>query len=101
MHAFVKVGLAESAETGTFYNYTSRSRGSMPAILAPVDSPSEEQFTLSNVATELELEPRRTNLIGAFAATGPPTRPMGRMSPPTRATTAPRKIGARFYCFVS
>ena len=38
----------------------------MPAILAPADSPSEEQFTLGNVAAELELEPRRANLLGAF-----------------------------------
>jgi len=40
-------------------------RGSMPSILAPADSPSEEQFTLGNVAVELELEPRRANLLGA------------------------------------
>ncbi len=66
VRAFVKVGLAESVDTGTFFNYTSHSRGSMPAILAPADSPSEEQFTLGNVAAELELEPRRANLLGAF-----------------------------------
>ena len=66
VRAFVKVGLAESVDTGNFYNYTSHSRGSMPAILAPADSPSEEQFTLGNVAAELELEPRRANLLGAF-----------------------------------
>ncbi len=59
-------GLAVSVDTGTFYNYTSHSRGTMPVILAPADSPSEEQFTLGNVATELELEPRRANLLGAF-----------------------------------
>ena len=59
----VKVGLAESADTGNFYNCAI---GSMPAILAPADSPSEEQFTLGNVAAELELEPRRANLLGAF-----------------------------------
>ena len=64
--AFVKVGLAESADKGYFYNYPSHARGSMPAILAPADSPSEEQFTLGNVAAELELEPRRANLLGAF-----------------------------------
>ena len=52
--------------TGIFYIYTSHSRGSMPAVLAPSDSPSEEQFTLGNVATEIELEPRRANLLGAF-----------------------------------
>ena len=55
VRAFVKVGLAEVVGTGTFYNYTSHSRGSMPAILAPADSPSEEQFKLGNVAAELEL----------------------------------------------
>ena len=27
---------------------------------------SEEQFTLGNVAAELDLEPRRANLLGAF-----------------------------------
>ena len=59
-------GRRGSSADGTFYNYTSRSRGSMPVILAPADSPSEEQFTLGNVATELELEPRRANLLGAF-----------------------------------
>ena len=56
-----------------FYNYPSHFYDSMPAILAPADSPSEEQFTLGNVAAELELEPRRANLLGAFddAADGP------------------------------
>ena len=45
----------------------------MPVILAPADSPSEEQFTLGNVAAEFELEPRRANLLGTFddAADGP------------------------------
>jgi hypothetical protein len=45
----------------------------MPTILAPADSPSEEQFTLGNVTAELELEPHRANLLGAFedAAGGP------------------------------
>ena len=63
--AYVKVGLAgKSVNTGIFYNYTSHSRGSMPTILAPADSPSEEQFTPGNVAAELELEPRRANLLG-------------------------------------
>ena len=66
VRAFVKVGIAESVDTGNFYNYTSHSRGSMPAILAPADSPSEEQLTLGNIAAELELEPRRANLLGAF-----------------------------------
>jgi len=66
MRAFVKVGLAESVDTGNFYNYTSHFRGSMPTILAPADSLSEEQFTLGKVAAELELEPRRANLLGAF-----------------------------------
>jgi hypothetical protein len=50
---------------GQLYNYTSHSRGSMPAVLAPADSPSEDQFTLGNVSAELELEPRRANLLGA------------------------------------
>ena len=36
-------------------------------ILAPADASSEEQFTLGNVAAELELEPRRATLRGAFA----------------------------------
>ena len=58
-------GFAEAPDTDMFYNYTSHSRGSMPSILAPADSPSEEQFTLGNVAVELELEPRRANLLGA------------------------------------
>ena len=35
----------------------------MPAILVPADSPSEELFTLGNIAAELELEPRRANLL--------------------------------------
>ena len=45
----------------------------MPALFAPADSPTETQFTLGNVAAELELEPRRANLLGAFddAADGP------------------------------
>ena len=65
VRAFVKVGLAKSA-TGLFCNYTSHSRGSMPVSLAPADSPSEEQFTLGNIAAEFELEPRRPNLFDAF-----------------------------------
>jgi hypothetical protein len=45
----------------------------MPAILAPADSLTEEQFMLGSVAAEVELEPRRVNLFGAFddAADGP------------------------------
>ena len=39
---------------------------SIPEILAPADSPSDEQLTLGDVAAELELEPRRANLLGAF-----------------------------------
>ena len=72
-----------SVDTGTFYNYTSHSRGSMPVILAPTDSPSEEQFTLGNVATELELEPRRANLLGAFddAVDGPDDEAYGQDEP--------------------
>ena len=35
----------------------------MPAFLVPADSPSEELFTLGNIAAELELEPRRANLL--------------------------------------
>ena len=68
-----KLGLAESVDTGNLYNYTSHSRGSIPTVLALADSPSEEQFTLGNVAAELDLEPRRANLLGAFddAADGP------------------------------
>ena len=56
--------LAVSVDTGN-YNYASHSRGSMPAVLAPAESPSKERFTLGNVAAELELEPRRTYLLGA------------------------------------
>ena len=65
--AFVKVGLAE-LDSGRFVNYASHSRGSMPGILAPADSPPEGEFMLGNVAVELELEPRRVNLSGAFEA---------------------------------
>ena len=61
--AFVKVGLAELG-SGRFVNYASHSRGSMPGILAPADSPPKEEFMLGNV----ELEPRRVNLSGAFEA---------------------------------
>ena len=52
-------------------------------ILAPADSPSEEQFTLGNVATELELEPRRANLLGAFddAVDGPDDEADGQDEP--------------------
>ena len=83
VRAFVKVGLAESVNTGNFCNYTSHSRGSMPAVLGPADSPSEEQFTLGNVAAELELEPRRANLLGAFddAADGPADEADGQDEP--------------------
>ena len=71
-------------------NYTSHSRGSMPAILAPADSPSEEQFTLGNVAAELELEPRRANLLGAFddAADGPADEADGQDEPADAADGA-------------
>ena len=52
-------------------------------ILAPADSPSEEQFTLGNVAVELELEPRRANLLGVFddAADGPADEAGGQDEP--------------------
>ena len=54
----------------------------MPAILAPADSPSEEQFKLGNVAAELELEPRGSNLLGAFdAADGPADEADGQDEP--------------------
>ena len=90
MRAFVKVGLAEAPDTDMFYNYTSHSRGSMPSILAPADSPSEEQFTLGNVAVELELEPRRANLLGAFddAADGPADQADGQDEPADAADGA-------------
>ncbi len=45
VRAFVKVGLAEHPDTGTFCNYTSHSRGTMPEILAPADSPKEEKYS--------------------------------------------------------
>ena len=41
--AFVKVGLAKN-EKGEFVKYTDHARGSMPANLAPADSPSLEDF---------------------------------------------------------
>ena len=65
-------------------------RGSMPSILAPADSPSEEQFTLGNVAVELELEPRRANLLGAFddAANGPADEAVGQDEPAVAADGA-------------
>jgi hypothetical protein len=55
----------------------------MPVILAPADSPSEEQFTLGNVAAEFELEPRRANLLGTFddAADGPDDEADGQDEP--------------------
>ena len=58
---------------GQLNRYTSAPRTALPVIPATIDPPSEEQFTLGNVATELELEPRRANLLGAFddAADGP------------------------------
>jgi hypothetical protein len=37
---------------------------------SPEFTPSEEKFTLGDVAAELELEPRRANLLGAFVADG-------------------------------
>jgi len=43
---FIGLGMDAPINTGTFYNYTSHSRGPLPAILAPADSPSKEQFTL-------------------------------------------------------
>ena len=58
--AFVKVGLAV-LDSGFFVNYTSHARVSMPSVLAPADSPSEDQFTLASIAVELE-----TNLCSAF-----------------------------------
>jgi hypothetical protein len=72
--ARLRQGRARRADTGNFYSYTSHSRGSTHTVLAPADSQSEEQFTLGNVAAELELEPRRANLLGAFETptTGPP-----------------------------
>ena len=62
----------------------------MPAILAPADSPSEEHFTLGNVAAELELEPRRANLLGAFddAADGPADQADGQDEPADAADGA-------------
>ena len=83
-------GRQGSSADGTFYNYTSHSRGAMPAVLAPADSPSEEQFTLGNVAAELELEPRRANLLGAFddAADGPADEADGQDEPADAADGA-------------
>ena len=67
------------------------------------DSPTEEQFTLGNIAAELELEPRRANLFGAIddAADGPADEADGQDEPPTRPTAPPREKGVRFHCFVS
>ena len=55
---FVKVGLAQDPKAGEFLNYTSHSRSKMPALFAPADSPTESQFTLGNVAAELDYVPR-------------------------------------------
>ena len=62
----------------------------MSAVLAPADSPLEEQFTLGNVAAELELEPRRANLLGAFddAADGPADAADGQDEPADAADGA-------------
>jgi hypothetical protein len=62
----------------------------MPAILAPADSPSEEQFKVGNVAVELELEPRRANLLGAVddAADGPADEADGQDEPADAADGA-------------
>ena len=65
----------------------------MPANLAPADLPSEEQFTFGNFTAELELEPRRANLLGAPSTTTPTGPPTGRTSPPTRPTAVPRERG--------
>ena len=60
MRAFVKVGLAVD-DAGDFVKYTSHARVAMPVMLAPVDSPSEDQFTLANAVVEFE-----TDLRSAF-----------------------------------
>jgi hypothetical protein len=62
----------------------------MPAILAPADSPSEEQFTLGSVAAELEHEPRRANLLSAFddASDGPANEANGQDEPADAANGA-------------
>jgi hypothetical protein len=76
----------------------------MPVILAPADSPSEEQFTLGNVATELELELRRANLLGAFddADDGPDDEADGQDEPfDARPTAPPHEKGVHFHCFLS
>jgi hypothetical protein len=67
-------------------------------LLRETDSPSEEQFTLDNIAAELELEPRRANLFGAIddAADGPADEADGQDEPPTRPTAPPREKGVRF-----
>ena len=57
VRAFVKVGLAE-LENGVYVNYTSHARVAMPSVLAPADSPSTEQFTISDVAVEYETDLR-------------------------------------------
>ena len=64
-------------------NYTSAPRTALPVIPATIDPPSEEQFTLGNVVAELELEPRRANLLGAFddAADGPDDEADGQGDP--------------------
>ena len=93
-----------SVDTGNYTRATRAPRTALPVILAPADSPSEEQFTLGNVTAELELEPRRANLLGAFddAVDGPDDEADGQeMSPSRRPTAPPREKGVRFHCFLS
>ena len=49
MRAFITVGLVKEDTSGEFVKYTSHSRGDMPPILAPVDSPLKEEFTLGEL----------------------------------------------------
>ena len=49
VRAFITVGLVKEDTSGAFVKYTSHSRGDMPPILAPVDSPLKEEFTLGEL----------------------------------------------------
>lgn len=53
--AFVKVGLAPTDNAG-YVNYTGSVRGSVPAVLAPADSPDDDRFVIGDVMAELQLD---------------------------------------------
>ena len=57
----VRSAMLAVLDSGVFVNYTSHAHVLMPSVLAPADSPTEDQFTLASVAVEFE-----TNLRSAF-----------------------------------